>query len=70
MAIDLVKCGRVIKKDKVRRTKSTNVYVKLLIKLYKFLARRTDSKFNKTVYRRLNRTKIGRYPLGISRIIK
>ncbi len=30
-----------------RVTKSANPYVRLLCKLYKFLARRTDSKFNK-----------------------
>jgi hypothetical protein len=29
--------------------KSENVYLKLLVKLYRFLARRTDSDFNKTV---------------------
>ncbi|CAG8845941.1 36585_t:CDS:2, partial [Racocetra persica] len=27
--------------------KSENVYLRLLVKLYRFLARRTDSKFNK-----------------------
>ena len=32
-AIDLKKCGRVVKKTKVRRTTSTNVYIKLLIKV-------------------------------------
>merc|ERR1712093_207544 len=33
--------------------KSDNVYLKLLVKLYRFLARRTESSFNKVVLRRL-----------------
>ena len=32
---------------------SENPYLRLLFKLYQFLARRTDSKFNKTVLRRI-----------------
>jgi len=50
--------------------KSDNVYLKLLVKLYRFLARRTDSAFNKTVLRRLFMSKINRPPVSISRIIK
>merc|ERR1711939_839306 len=33
--------------------KSDNVYLKLLVKLYRFLARRTDANFNKIVLKRL-----------------
>ncbi|KAJ5486351.1 hypothetical protein N7530_000651 [Penicillium desertorum] len=33
--------------------KSDNVYLKVLVKLYRFLARRTESNFNKAVLRRL-----------------
>ncbi|KAL8950471.1 MAG: hypothetical protein Q9222_003486, partial [Ikaeria aurantiellina] len=33
--------------------KSDNVYLKLLVKLYRFLARRTDSAFNRVILRRL-----------------
>ncbi|QRC90254.1 hypothetical protein JI435_400300 [Parastagonospora nodorum SN15] len=40
--------------------KSTNPYVKLLVRLYKFLARRTDAPFNKVVLRRLMMSKINR----------
>ncbi|SCZ97198.1 BZ3500_MvSof-1268-A1-R1_Chr4-2g07054 [Microbotryum saponariae] len=36
--------------------------------LYRFLARRTDSKFNKVVLRRLYMSRINRPPLSISRI--
>jgi len=69
MAIDLQQGGR-LKRNHIRRTKSTNVYLKLLIKLYKFLARRTGSKFNKAILKRLNSTNTGRYPISISRIAK
>ncbi|KRX00207.1 Ribosomal protein L18e/L15P [Pseudocohnilembus persalinus] len=69
MAIDLKKQGRVIKSG-IRQTKSTNLYLRLVIKLYRFLARRTDSKFNQSVLRRLNFTNVRRFPLGLSRIVK
>ncbi|KIN06517.1 hypothetical protein OIDMADRAFT_24819 [Oidiodendron maius Zn] len=49
--------------------KSDNVYVKLLVKLYRFLARRTDSAFNKVVLRRLFMSRINRPPVSISRIV-
>ncbi|CAZ81910.1 unnamed protein product [Tuber melanosporum] len=49
--------------------KSDNVYLKLLVKLYRFLSRRTDSAFNKTVLRRLFMSKINRPPISISRML-
>ncbi|KAF2135017.1 ribosomal protein L18e [Dothidotthia symphoricarpi CBS 119687] len=49
--------------------KSTNPYVKLLVRLYKFLARRTDAPFNKTVLRRLMMSKINRPPVSLSKIV-
>ncbi|KAL0469896.1 60S ribosomal protein L18 [Neurospora intermedia] len=49
--------------------KSDNVYLKLLVKLYRFLARRTDSAFNKVVLRRLFMSRINRPPMSISRIV-
>merc|ERR1712098_738434 len=61
------------KKDrKVRRTnpKSDDIYSSLLVKLYKFLARRTDSKFNGIVLRRLFMSKINRPPLSIARLVR
>ncbi|KAL8970257.1 MAG: hypothetical protein Q9183_001606 [Haloplaca sp. 2 TL-2023] len=48
--------------------KSDNVYLKLLVKLYRFLARRTDSAFNKVVLRRLFTSRINRPPLSLSRL--
>merc|ERR1719282_1674891 len=61
------------KKDrKVRRTrpKSDDIYLGLLVKLYKFLARRTDSKFNEIVMRRLFMSNTNRPPLSIARLVR
>jgi len=49
--------------------KSDNAYLKLLVKLYRFLARRTESSFNKVVLRRLFMSRINRPPVSISRIV-
>ncbi|KAI1344941.1 ribosomal protein L18e/L15P [Xylariaceae sp. FL0016] len=48
--------------------KSDNVYLKLLVKLYAFLARRTDSSFNKVILRRLYMSRTNRPPVSISRV--
>ena len=69
MGIDLYKRGRV--QSRVGRTATTsNLYHRLLIKLYKFLARRTDAKFNKIVYKRLCQSNTSRYPISISKLTK
>ena len=69
MGIDLYKRGRI--QSRVGRTPTTtNLYHRLLIKLYKFLARRTDSKFNKIVYKRLCQSNTVRYPISISKLAK
>jgi large subunit ribosomal protein L18e len=49
--------------------KSDNVYLKLLVKLYRFLSRRTDSSFNKVILRRLFMSRINRPPVSLSRIV-
>merc|ERR1740129_698944 len=49
---------------------SDNPYLKLLIKLYKFLGRRTDSKFNKVILKRLNQSRRNRPPLSMSKLCK
>merc|ERR1719408_1190097 len=67
MGIDLVKRGR-IKNSNKRNTRSTNLYQHLLIKLFRFLSRRTDSAFNKTVLRRLISSRINRPPISISKV--
>merc|ERR1712055_802024 len=44
--------------------------LRLLVKLYRFLARRTESKFNRIVLRRLFMSKINRPPLSIARLVR
>merc|ERR1711920_213181 len=60
--------GRV--KNKTRTSKSNNPYIRLLCKLYKFLARRTDAKFNKVINKRLNMTRRNKPPLSLSKFVK
>lgn len=57
---------------KVRRKapRSKDVYLLLLVKLYRFLARRTGSKFNKVILRRLFMSKINRPPISLGRVIR
>ncbi|KAG0670228.1 60S ribosomal protein L18A [Maudiozyma exigua] len=50
--------------------KSDNVYLKQLVKLYSFLARRTDAPFNKVVLKSLFLSKINRPPVSVSRIAR
>ncbi|KAI9693987.1 MAG: hypothetical protein M1822_003258 [Bathelium mastoideum] len=49
--------------------KSENVYLKLLVKLYRFLARRTDSPFNQVILRRLFQSRTNRASISLSRIL-
>ena len=69
MAIDLVKCGRV-KLHKMRTLKARNVYHRLLVKLYKFLSRRTTSKFNNCVLKRLLNSRVNRTPVSLTKLAK
>jgi large subunit ribosomal protein L18e len=67
MGIDLEAGGR--KKGASRDApKSDNLYIKLLVKLYRFLARRTDSKFNSIILKRLFMSRINRPPLSLSKL--
>ncbi|KZT43054.1 ribosomal protein L18e [Sistotremastrum suecicum HHB10207 ss-3] len=59
-----------VKKGNRTAPKSEDPYLLLLVKLYRFLARRTDSSFNKVILRRLFQSKINRPPLSLSRITK
>merc|ERR1739840_76366 len=55
----------------VRKTpRSNDIYVKLLVKLYRFLARRTGSGFNRVVLKRLYMSRTNRPPVSISRLFK
>eukprot|EP00271_Cylindrocystis_brebissonii_P015789 TRINITY_DN38803_c0_g1_i1.p1 TRINITY_DN38803_c0_g1~~TRINITY_DN38803_c0_g1_i1.p1 ORF type:complete len:188 (+),score=37.49 TRINITY_DN38803_c0_g1_i1:47-610(+) len=67
MGIDL-KAGGRNKKTKRTAPKSDNVYLKLLVKLYRFLVRRTDSAFNKVVLKRLIMSRTNKPPLSLSRL--
>lgn len=67
MGVDLEKGGR-IKKSGRRAPVSENPYLKLLVQLYRFLARRTDVKFNTIVMKRLFMSRTSRPPLSLSRI--
>jgi large subunit ribosomal protein L18e len=69
MGIDLKAGGRRVgHKSSMKEVKSKNPYNKLLIKLYKFLARRTDSKFCATVLKRLHMSKVNKPPIGLNRL--
>merc|ERR1711862_170321 len=47
--------------------RSQDVYLRMLVKLYRFLAR-TDSDFNKTVLKRLCMSNINRPPISVSQL--
>jgi len=66
MGIDI----RHNKDRKVHRKepRSEDIYLRLLVKLYRFLARRTNAKFNRIVLKRLFMSKNNRPPLSISRL--
>merc|ERR1711935_1083621 len=53
-----------------RLVKSQNPYLRLLCKLYKFMARRTDSKFNKVIFKRLNMSARNKPPVSLSKLAK
>jgi len=71
MGIDIKAGGRKATK-KTGRTEpvSENLYVRLLVKLYRFLARRTEADFNKVVLKRLCASRVNRYPLSIKAVSK
>jgi len=69
MGIDLIGGGR--KKNNNRTEPQTqNVYIRLLVKLYRFLARRTDSQFNKIILKRLFMSRVNRAPISLNRVVR
>ncbi|KAH8113293.1 60S ribosomal protein L18 [Phellopilus nigrolimitatus] len=68
MGIDIAK--HHVKKGHRTAPKSEDPYLLLLVKLYRFLARRTDSSFNKVILKRLFQSKINRPPVSLSKITK
>ncbi|CAA6663424.1 unnamed protein product [Spirodela intermedia] len=69
MGIDLVAGGKS-KKTKRTAPKSNDIYLKLLVKLYRFLVRRTGSKFNAVILKRLFMSKINKPPISLSKLLK
>ncbi|KAF5937340.1 hypothetical protein HYC85_024846 [Camellia sinensis] len=65
--IDL-KAGGKSKKTKRTAPKSQDIYLKLL--LYRFLVRRTGSKFNAVILKRLFMSKVNKPPISLSRLIR
>lgn len=70
MGIDLRAGGRKVGHKHRQAAKSENVYLNMLVKLYRFLARRTDSKFNKVVLKRLYMSRVNQPPMSLSRIAR
>ncbi|KAL0220592.1 hypothetical protein RCL1_000446 [Eukaryota sp. TZLM3-RCL] len=69
MGIDLIDHGRTKKSGRTAEV-SNNNYLNLLVKLYRFLHRRTGSEFNRVVLKRLFMSRINRAPLSISKLAK
>jgi large subunit ribosomal protein L18e len=71
MGIDIKAGGRRVgHSSSMKKVKTVNPYNRLLIKLYKFLARRTESKFCATVLKRLHMSKTNKPPMGLHRLAK
>lgn len=69
MGIDLIAGGRLKNKNR-DAPESQNVYLRLLVKLYRFLSRRTESHFNDVVLKRLFQSKVNRPALSLTRIAR
>ena len=61
--------GRAVSRRN-REVKTPNLYIRLAIKLYKFLSRRTDAKFNSLVLKRLLNSRVHRTPISLSKLQK
>eukprot|EP00639_Heterosigma_akashiwo_P023584 CAMPEP_0206416320 /NCGR_PEP_ID=MMETSP0294-20121207/36645_1 /ASSEMBLY_ACC=CAM_ASM_000327 /TAXON_ID=39354 /ORGANISM="Heterosigma akashiwo, Strain CCMP2393" /LENGTH=164 /DNA_ID=CAMNT_0053878889 /DNA_START=1 /DNA_END=492 /DNA_ORIENTATION=+ len=70
MGIDIKAGGRRVGHKMRTAPKSKNVYLNLLVRLYRFLERRTDSKFCATVVKRLYMSKTNRPPMSINRVAR
>mmetsp|Transcript_29424 Transcript_29424/g.5318 ORF Transcript_29424/g.5318 Transcript_29424/m.5318 type:complete len:91 (-) Transcript_29424:292-564(-) len=69
MGIDKLVRGNPKSKNR-KEPKSDNLQLRLLFKLYTFLARRTDSEFNKKVARRLAMSRLNKAPLSTRHLAK
>ncbi|PFX19760.1 60S ribosomal protein L18 [Stylophora pistillata] len=68
MGIDIKR--KHVKKRVRQEPASQNVYLRLLVKLYRFLARRTNATFNKVILKRLWMSRVNRPPLALSRVVR
>ncbi|XP_053214879.1 60S ribosomal protein L18-like [Panonychus citri] len=71
MGIDI--CHKNDRKVRRKAPKSKDPYLALLVKLYRYLARRTGKKFNQIILRRLFMSRINRAPItlnGLTRHLK
>ncbi|XP_057587550.1 60S ribosomal protein L18-like [Hippopotamus amphibius kiboko] len=57
------------RKGRCKEPKSQDIYLRLLAKLYRFLARQTNSTFNQLVLKRLFMGRTNRPPLSLSQMI-
>merc|ERR1711990_398591 len=63
-----LKAGGRVKKHNRTEPKSENIYLKLLVKLYKFLSRRTESKFNDVILKRLCQSRTNKSPISVRKL--
>ncbi len=70
MGIDLKAGGRRVGHNKRTAPVSEDVYKRLLVKLFKFLGRRADSKFSSAVADRLCMSRINNPPLSLSKLAR
>lgn len=69
MGIDLEAGGRNKRKTRTS-TRSEDPYLRLLVRLYRFLSRRTDSRFNQVVLKRMYMSRTNRAPISLSRLVR
>lgn len=65
-----MKKGGRVKKPGRKDLVSKDVYLRMLVKTYKTLSRRTNSAFNKTVLKRLITPRRFKVPISLSKLIK
>lgn len=70
MGIDFYKTKKHARTAPKRTVKSHNPYLRLLKKLYAFLERRTNSKFNQIVHHRLCTSRSNRQPISLTKLSK
>jgi large subunit ribosomal protein L18e len=70
MGFDHDRAGSRIKSHARKAPESQNPYILLLVKLYRFLARRTDSAFNEVVLKRLFMSRVNRPVMALSKVAR